>query len=152
MIMDWEKESAGGELNVYPEGTYKICITGFEKVTASTGTPQIRWRASILSPVEFLNKPITIHTPLTEKSLWKLARLVKAAGLDAKALGKMEVNSPAFERVLERCKRRTSYWHLAVTPNNKGQERNEVDDFKVDNEQEQDQEIALEDVPEFLKE
>jgi hypothetical protein len=149
--MDWEKEAAN-EINVYPEGTYKVSINDFEQVTASTGTHQIRWKASILAPKEYLGKPITIHTALTDKSLWKIANLVKACGIDTKALGIMEVGSTAFLRVLDRCKRRTSYWHLIITPNNKGQERNEVDDFRVDNDQTTEQNIDIDDVPDFLKE
>lgn len=152
MIIDWDRESQGADLEVYPEGTYKVIISGFEKVTASTGTPQVRWRANILEPQELLNKPITIHTALTEKSLWKIARLVKACGLDVKALGKMEIISPAFLRVLDRCVRRTSYWHLVITPDNKGRERNEVDDFRLDSDQPTEQVIGLEEIPEFLKE
>jgi hypothetical protein len=153
MIMDWGKESEGGELHVYPEGTYKVSVNSFEKVTASTGTEQIRWKATILEPVEYVGKPITIHTALTDKSLWRVARLVKACGVDVKSLMKMEVLSPAFMQVLEACCRRTSYWHMIVTPNNKGQERNEVDDFRLDEEQEI---VSIpqgdEEIPDFLKE
>jgi hypothetical protein len=150
-VMDWEKESQGGDYMVYPEGTYKVSITSYEQVTASTGTKQIRWRASILEPVDYINKPITIHTPLTEKSLWKIALLVKACGVDMKALGTMEVNTPAFLHVLDRVVRKTTYWHLTVTLDNKGKERNEVDDFKLDAEQEIETITVDEDVPEFLR-
>ena len=150
--MNWDKESQGsGDYQVYPDGTYKVSITGFEQVTASTGTPQIRWKATILEPQEYVGKPITMHTALTEKSLWKLARLVKACGLDVKALGQCEINTPAFLHVLDQCCRRSTYWHLIVTPNPKGQPRNEVDDFKVDQDQEAPS-IVEDDVPEFLKE
>ena len=145
--IDWDKEGEGSGYTVYPEGTYKVSITGYEQVTASTGTPQIRWKASILEPSEYFNKPITLHTPLTEKSLWKIARLVKACGLDLKSLGKMEIGGKAFLNVLDRCLRRTTYWHLVITPNNKGQERNEIDDFKLDDEQMIEETIQEDDAP-----
>ena len=64
----------------------------------------------------------------------------------------MEVGSSAFLQVLERCCRRTSYWHLVVAPDNKGRERNEVDDFKVDTEQEIETVNNCDDIPDFLKE
>lgn len=152
MNLNWEKESEGGEFTMYPEGTYKVIITGYEQVKASTGTNQIRWKAAIMEPVDYINKPVVTHTALTEKSLWKLARLVKACGIDMKSLGTMEVNTPAFLNVLDRVVRRTAYWHLAVTLDNKGKERNEVDDFKLDAEQEIETITNEEDVPEFLKE
>ena len=145
--MDWEKEGQGsGEYIVYPEGTYKITINGYERVTARTGTPQIRWKASILEG-EYIGKNITTHTPLTEKSLWKVARLVKACGVDLKTLGKMDTDSKAFNTALSKCIRRSAYWHLSVGLDNKGEQRNEVDDFKLD----PDQSVPEEEVPEFLK-
>ena len=84
--INWSKESEGGDYMVYPDGTYKVAINGFEEVTASTGTQQIRWKATILEPIEYVGKPITTHTALTEKSYWRIARLVKACGIDMKAL------------------------------------------------------------------
>lgn len=149
--IDWEKEAAN-EYITYPEGTYKVSISGYEETTASTGTKQIRWKASIMDPSEYIGKPITIHTALTDKSLWRIAKLVKGCGLSLKDLGAMEVGSAAFFRVLDRCVRRTTYWHLVITLDNKGRERNEVDDFRVDTEQGEDNAPTGEDVPAFLKE
>lgn len=150
MRMDWEKEGSN-EYMVYPEGTYKVTINGYEETTASTGTKQIRWKASILEPAEYLGKPLTIHTAITEKSLWRIARLVKGCGLSLKEVGVMETGSAAFFKVLDQCLRRTSFWHVIVTLDNKGRERNEVDDFKIDTEAPAVGEPA-DDVPEFLKE
>jgi hypothetical protein len=150
--IDWEKE-AGNEYQVYPEGTYKVTINGYEETTASTGTKQIRWKASILEPKQYIDKPITIHTALTEKSLWRVARLVKGCGINLKTLGKMELFSNAFFKVLDSCVRRTAYWHLAVVQDNKGNDRNDVDDFRVDNDQQPiDAAPADDDAPDFLKE
>jgi hypothetical protein len=146
--MDWEKEG-GNEYQVYPAGTYKVVINGYEETTASTGTKQIRWKASILEPTDYVGKPITVHTALTDKALWRVARLVKGCGISLKELGACEVGSGAFFKALDRCIRRTTYWHLLVTLDNKQRERNEVDDFKVDEDQGPATGVG-EDVPEFL--
>jgi len=133
MRIDWEKEG-DVEYRVYPEGTYRIKITGYEETTASTGTKQIRWRGVVIAPQDHVNGPVTTHTALTEKSLWRLARLVKACGISLKEAGSMEVGSPAFFRVLDACKGRTTYWQMSKGVDNKGRERNEIDDFVVDDE------------------
>ena len=151
-VIDWDKSSQGGEFTVYPKGTYKVTINDWELVKASTGTEQIRWKATILDPDEFVGKPFTTHTPLTPASLWKIARLVKACGINVVSLGKMEVKSPSFWKVLESCKRRTAYWHFDVKPNNKGKEVNEVDDFRLDDEQDITTINQAEDIPPFLQE
>ncbi len=150
MKIDWEKEAAN-EYITYPEGTYKVSINGYEETTASTGTKQIRWKASILEPQDYIGKPITIHTALTDKSLWRIARLVKGCGISLKDLGACEVGSSAFFRALDLCLRRTAYWHLVVTLDNKGRERNEVDDFRVDTDQGE-ATPTVDDEPDFLKE
>lgn len=153
MRLDWEKEG-GSDFTVYPEGKYKVSITGYEETTASTGTKQIRWRTSIIEPEAYIGKPITIHTALTDKALWRIARLVKGCGISLKELGACEVGSAAFFKALDMCLHRTTYWHLIVTPDNKGRERNEVDDFRVDEErvdEEQEAGIVEDDVPDFLK-
>ena len=149
--INWMKEGESNDFVVYPEGTYKVSISGYEQVTASTGTKQIRWKATVLEPKEFKGKPVTLHTALTEKSLWKLAKLVKACGIDLTALGTNTIGSPAFLKVLESCKRRTSFWHLSVVVDNKGRDKNEIDDFKVDPDQEADWPVETIDEPDFLK-
>ena len=150
--IDWEKEGAGGDFTVYPEGTYKVTIDKVEPVTASTGTKQLRWKATIIEPKDFIGKSFTIHTALTEKALWRVARLVKGCGIDLKSLGKMEIGSVAFNRVIESCRRRTTFWHVLVVPDNKGRDKNDVDDFIVDNEQDiEGVPLADETEPEFLK-
>ena len=151
--IDWDKEG-GTDFQVYLEGTYKVSIKDTEIVKASTGTLQVRWKATILEPAELNGKVITTHTPLTEKALWKIARLVKACGVDLKSLGKMEIGSAAFLKVLGTCEGRTTYWHLEIELDNKGRDRNNVDDFRNDIDQANDDPAmgdVDEDVPEFLK-
>jgi hypothetical protein len=152
MEMDWGKETPN---QVYPEGSYKVRIESFERKTASTGTPQIMWRARIIEPVEFEGKSIVDYTALTEKALWRVAWLVSACGIKVEKLGKMDVNSNAFNQVLNSCVGRTVYWHVLLGLSNKGAERNEMDDYKKDPDQEPLDFVAGfgdSDVPEFLKE
>ena len=152
MNMDWEKESSR-EFKVYPEGTYSVQITGYEQVTATTGTPQIRWKGTILSPEVYRGEPITTHTALTEKALFRTAKLVKGCGIDTKTLPKTEIGSPLFFVVIGACVNRATYWRLSVVPDNKGNKRNEIEDFIIDEGQK-----ILEitdnddDIPEELKE
>jgi hypothetical protein len=148
--MDWGKE-AESTGQTYPAGTYKVVIDRWERVTAKTGTPQIRWYASIQMPEKYLGKFIVDHTPLTEKALWRCAILVKACGIDVNKLGKMDTNGSAFAKVLDSCKGRAAYWRLTIEPDLNGIERNRIDDYQPDTEQaaagkEEDYE------PEFLKE
>ena len=152
MNMDWETEGKGGDFIVYPEGTYKVCINGYERCTAGTGTKQVRWKASILDSGDYLGKPVTLHTPLTEKSLWKIARLVKACGIELSGLGKMDTESKAFNNVLDHCLRRTCFFVMDVGKDNKGRDRNDINEFRMDTEQ---QPVAVgiteEETPDFIK-
>ena len=146
--MDWKKETPS---RIYPEGTYKVRIEDWERVTASTGTPQILWRTRILEPAKFEGKSIISYTALTDKALWKVAWLVSACGVNVDKLGKMSTESALFNRVLNACKERTTYWHLALDLDLKGKEKNQVDDYKRDGEQPE-IEVRLEgDEPDFLK-
>ncbi len=152
-MMDWGKEAQGGGGGVYPEGSYRVRIDAWEYTTAKTGTKQVKWTTKILEPDTHKNMTITTFTALTDKSLWKIARLVKGAGIDVSRLPKMDVNSNAFSKVLDMCKGRTSYWHLTQTPGQNGAPRNEVDDFVIDpNQGEVTNEPVEPDLPEFLKE
>ena len=150
MDMDWGKESQRSVL--YPEATYKVRIDTIEKLQASTGTWQYRWKARILEPRELEGKQITDHTALTEKSLWKLAWLVSACGVEVNKLPKMSVDSPLFHQVVKSCEGRTVYWHVTIGLNNRGEERNQIDDYKKDEEQSPFEFVSNDELPEFLKE
>lgn len=149
MNIDWSKETKN---MVYPEAVYKVRIDSYERCTAGTGTPQIRWKGTILEPQAFANKTVIEHNTLTEKSLWKLAWMVQACGVNVSKLPKMDVESAVFNRVLDACKYRTTYWYLkeSITPS--GNPKNDVTDYKKDSEQEELEVTIEEDVPEFLKE
>ncbi len=126
-VIDWSKESEG-KYETYPAGTYKVEITGYELTTANNEkkTPQVRWFAEIKEPEKYAGKKIVDHTALTEKALWRLAELVKAAGLDLKALGKMEIGSASFKNVLDKVVRRQMYWLVEYDGKYKN---NKVEDY-----------------------
>ena len=153
--IDWDHEDANsGSFITYPAGLYSVVIKSWEKVKASTGTEQIRWKAEITEG-EFAGKPVTDHTPLTEKSFWRIAILLKGCGLSLKGLGKMDIGSSAFTKVLNLAKGRRSLWNIVIEPNNKGKDRNVVQEYITPN----DVEIQLAseligsgaDLPDFLK-
>lgn len=114
MVMDWEKAGGGGDRRKYPTGTYKVEITGWQEVVSKTGTPQIRWFATIVIPDEFKGGTMIDHTPLTDKALWKLATLVKGCGVDLAGLPKMGIGSDAFKKVLDTCVHRQSFWDVKL--------------------------------------
>lgn len=126
--MDWEKESSG-DFITYPAGTYHVRITSWERLSASTGTEQIRWRAEIIAPDEFKGRSILDHTALSEAALWRVARAVAACGI--KATGKMDTSSPQFEAILTACKERRLFWHVNEEMY-KGKVRNKVVDYQPD--------------------
>ncbi len=112
LTMDWNKEGAS-KYEVVPTGTYKIEITGREECKSSKGTPQVRWFAQVQEPEKFNGHKLVDHTPLTETSLWRIARLVKACQIDLGGLPPMSVGSAVFKRVLDCCVGRTTYWNVA---------------------------------------
>jgi len=142
------KETSEG-YQVYPASTYKVVINDWERSKARTGTPQIRWKAQIIEG-PFKGKPITEHTPLTEKALWKVANLIYGAGVDARKLN-LDTSSTAFDQILNACKGRKSYWLLSEDTDNNGKLRNNVDSYS----QVEDQEIVEfempDDAPDFVK-
>ena len=151
MRMSWKKEDREERI-VYPEGSYKVSISRWEYVKATTGTDQIRWYATI-EDGEYDGKTMLTHCALTENSLWKLVNFV-ACHVDTSTLADMEVRSQAWEEVLDKCKNRTMYWRLEVGANPKtGKKRNDVVEFRTDNDQPivSTQEVAIEDLPDFLK-
>jgi len=131
--IDWKKETRQNP--IYPNGTYKVKLDSYERVTASTGTRQIRWRAEIVEPKEHTGRTIIEHTALTEKALWKVANLVYGFGIDTMKLGNMSTESSAFDEVCRACKGRTAYWRNEQGTDLKGNPKNEIVEFRRDEEQ-----------------
>ena len=149
LTMDWKAE-ASNEFTLYPAATYKVKIKDWENTNAKTGTPQIRWKAVIIEPLEFEGKSIVEHTALSDRALWRLAKFVGAAGIELDKLPKMEVGSASFNRTLDSLKDRTMFWKVYVD-NYQGKESNKIDDYLLDPKQELISPSLEDDLPEFLK-
>lgn len=148
MDMDWKKEaSSQGEL--YPDNTYRVNLDRWEKVTAGTGTLQIRWYAKIVGG-PYDGKSVIEHIPLSEAALWKLASFVKAVGVPIEQLPKMTVGSEVFNRILDVCKGRHMYWQVYVAVYN-GKKNNRVSDYLLAEEQDPVEIAEIDDVPDFVK-
>jgi len=132
--MNWNKETSG-DYEVYPAGTYQIRLNDWERCESSKKkTPQIRWKFEILSPENFKGKPFTDHIVLLETTLWRIANLIKALGIDTSEAPNMDTDSPVFEAILTACKERTAYVTLTETTYD-GKQKNEVDQYAQDTNQ-----------------
>jgi len=132
-VIDWEKEGKS-KYDTYPTGTYKVEITGWEKTVAQNEkkTPQVRWFGEIKEPAQYKGKSIVDHTALTEKALWRIATLVKAAGIDLSVLPKMDTESPMFKNLLDKVVHRRMYWLVQYDEQYKN---NKVEDYIPDEDQ-----------------
>ena len=134
VVMDWKSESKG-EFPKYPDGTYKVKITGWEEqASRGTGTPQIKWAAVITDANDkaLIGGKIGCFTPLTPKALWRVANLVQACSVDLSSCGSMAVGSPAFKSVLQSCVNRSTYWKVTF---DKAYNNNKVEEFIRDEKQ-----------------
>jgi len=129
--MNWEKETSGGNV-VYPAGTYHVRVTGFERVTAKTGTEQIRWKAEIVAPEEHRGRSILEHTALTDAALWRTANFVKACSVDTSECPVMDTSGPGFDVILNNCKERKMFWHVQEEIGQNGNPRNKIVDYQPD--------------------
>lgn len=129
--MNWADET-GGDFKVYPEATYKVRIVSFERVSASTGTEQIRWKAEIVEPDAYHGCTIIEHTALTTAALWRTASLVKACGVNTINCPVMDTDGPAFNQILTACKERTLFWLVQEEVGNNGKPRNRIVDYSAD--------------------
>ncbi len=150
-IMNWQKEASGNN-PVYPSGTYKIQCTDFERIKASTGTSQIRWKAKIILPEAHAGRTIVDHTALTEKALWRVANMIGGFGIDLSQLSSMSTDPGEFDAICKFCLGRTAFWRNEESINpNTGAPRNNIVEYIRD----QDQEVItprLEDeAPDFVK-
>jgi hypothetical protein len=152
MKMDWKAESEkSSTFEVYPEGGYILRVSDWEKIDASTGTPQIRVHFTVVQPDEFTGKTFIDHFALTEKALWRVAMFVSRCGIDTSTMEAMEVGSPAFIQVLNQCKKRQIGAMLVIDKYN-GKTKNKVEEYHVVEKQK----VAYnkyegDDVPDFLK-
>lgn len=120
---------------IVPSGTYKVKVSSYEHVTAkSTGTPQIRWKAEILEPAENVGVTLVEHTAMTDKAMWKVSNLIGACGL--KFTPGIDTTSSYFDQLCQACIGRTTYWRNEVGKDNSGNDRNNINGFEIDKDQE----------------
>ena len=145
--MNWNT----GEQELIPAGTYKVEIQKWEDCPASTGTPQIRWYATIIDG-PYVGVTLLEHTATSEKALWRVAKFVSSCGVKVNALPEMQVGSELFNRVLDTCRGRQVNWLIEVSTYN-GKKKNKPLDYIREAEQPDiDVEVGLEEEPDFLKE
>lgn len=147
-IMNWQKESSNNP--VYPNGTYKVVCQSLERVKASTGTPQIRWKAQITEPPEHAGRIIVDHTALTEKSMWRVAGIIRGFGVDTSNLDNMDTDGSAFEGVCHTCVGRSAYWRNEQGTTPTGSPKNNIVEYIQDQNASQVQ-VMGEELPDFLK-
>jgi len=145
----YDPEKANTSSPLYPEGTYKIVISKHERVTAGTGTPQIRWYGDIVEPEEHKGRTFVVHTPLTEKAMWKVATLISACGLHVTE--KYDTGSAQFDNICNDCTGRTTYWYNKPELDNKQNMRNSISNFKLDTDQDVVDYVVRDDTPESVK-
>lgn len=152
-VMDWKKETRNNP--IYPKGTYRVRLDSWERVTSKptqkspAGTPQIRWKASIIAPDDFQGRTFIDHTALTQAALWRVANMV--AGFGVIIDSKMDTDSQAFNEVCNACIGRTAFWRNDDGVDLNGNPKNNVVEFKVDDDQGT---VSFEsgfDAPDFVK-
>lgn len=148
--MDWKKQGEN-QTFLYPEATYEVKVIKMERVTARTGSPQVRWTAEILNNDVFGGKKIVEHNVLTDNALWRVAKFAAACGVDLNKLPAMDTDSIAFTNTLRRCLGCKMYWQVTQGTTPQGKQKNNVADYLPHPDNVQIEEIGLEDVPGFLK-
>ena len=150
MKINWSREGQSGTPLV-PSGTYKVKIDKHMEVTASTGTPQIRWFATITEGggPSCIGMTLLDHTPLTEKALWKLGTFVRVAGVPTDKLGDMDTKGAAFQKVLDLVDGREMYWEVILSVYN-GRKSNKVEGYMPAMEQDLVDVDNLDDIPDFV--
>jgi len=127
-VIDWSKV-ASQSFPVYAAGTYRVRIEDWEETEAkNTKTPQVLWTSTIIEGPD-TGGPMRDYTPLTEKSLFRIANLVQACNVDLSNLSAMEVGSKSFAKVLDACKGCTTYWTVSY---DKDYNNNKVTNYSVD--------------------
>jgi len=147
----WSDMDPSGSYHVYEPGTYLVEMQSFEKKTASTGTPQLKWLGHICD-FEHAGQEITTFTALTEKSIptsFGLAGLLAGCGINLKGLPDMVIGSEQFYKVCRMVVGRKVYWQVGVKVYD-GKKSNTVEAFTPYEEQAPPPGWD-DDVPDFLK-
>jgi hypothetical protein len=147
-IVDMDK--AGEGYMVVPSGIYKVRVKKFEKKVAKTsGNEMIQWTGVIVEGPQ-TGASLSDFNTLNEKAAWKVAKFIKAAGVDIG--GQLDTDSVKFTNALNTCIGQTMYWQVTEGADDQGNPRNKVETYARDSEQ---QSVAVVDmdneVPDFAK-
>ena len=118
---------------IVPSGTYKVRLNSLEHCTASTGTPQIRWKATIIEPEDHAGVPLVDHTAMTDAAVWRVSNLIGGFGLNFTP--NVDTTSAYFDQLCQACIGRTAYWRNEVGKDKNGNDRNNIKNFEVDKDQ-----------------
>jgi hypothetical protein len=123
----------GNSSPVLPGGSYNVKIVSHEKTTASTGTPQILWKAEVVDG-DHSGSAVSTYTALTDNAIWKVANLIGATGIGYKA-NALDTEASEFTQLCNLTVGRTSYWLNVEGQDNKGIPRNNIVKFEQDADQ-----------------
>ena len=124
-----------GNSIVYPAGAYKVRLLDYEFTTASTGTPQVKWKSEIVEPEEHKGRYIITFTALTEKAIWKVSNLIGGFGIKFNP-NSIDTDAASFNNLCRMTQGKTAFWLLTEGVNSKGVDTNNVEKFEVDTDQE----------------
>lgn len=137
-------------MELVPDSTYKVEIDRWEKTQATTGNDQIRFYA-IITEGPHKGTSLLEHCVLLEQSKWRLANMIRCAGIDVTQLDTdLNVGSEDFNKVLNLTKGRTMYWEVFQDAY-QGNRRMKVKNYLSDEKQEPVDMGIMDDTPEFLK-
>jgi hypothetical protein len=148
--INWAEQDENTGITIYPAAMYEVKIKAVDMGVASTGNPQAKFSAEIAAG-RYTGKRITEFCVLTEKALWRVAKLVKACGIDIKKLGIMDLGSQAFKNVLNMCVGKHVNW-LVEEKSYNGRPQNEILDYLPVATVDDDPTVLLNDLPAFLNE
>ena len=133
-----------------PVATYKVRLLNYEHGHSSNkGTPQITWKSEIIDG-EFEGRQVRDVTYMGEASLWRVANLLGACGLDFPE--GIDTDSPFFNTLCQKALGRTTYWNVGQKNLESGTTVNEVKDYRADYEQEVIEVVQETDAPAWVEE
>lgn len=150
--MNWKKESDRKEFPLFEDGTYLVSIDSWVKgESKKSKSPQIEWTMTMCEDGNPLGgQEFKDFMSLSSAALWRVAGLIKAAGVDMENLPEMVVGSEEFNRVLDLVKGRKVYVEL-VTEVYDSKPRNKVKAYIEYSEQEPAPAYGDNKVPDFIK-
>lgn len=134
-----------------PAGTYKVRVVNYEHGHSSVkGTPQIKWKAEIIEPEDFKGKFLWDRTIMVDSSVWRVANLLGACGLDFKE--GIDTDSDFFNQLCQASLGRTTFWLVDEKTLDSGTMVNEIKGYNNDRDQEMLEVTPTDDTPGWIEE